>query len=183
VNDRGVRQVFTPVMWKIPVPPRLHIFLWLLANNKVLTRDNLAKRRHLDDKSCLFCNEPETNAHLFFGCCVAQVMWGVIAELFTLPRVKDFESFGKMWLRGKNFKAYNVLYTAVVWSLWKTRNNLCFQGMAWTKVEAVMSRCAGMIRSWAMLSKSEDAERLDGWAKKCKASEPGMATKFRIFGI
>jgi hypothetical protein len=39
------------------------------------------------------------------------------------------------------------LYTAVVWSLWKTRNNMCFQGMAWTKVEAVMSRCARMIRS------------------------------------
>jgi hypothetical protein len=108
VNDRGVRQVFIPVMWKIPVPHWLHIFLWLLANNKVLTRDNLAKRRHLDDKSCLFCNEPETNAHLFFGCCVAQVMWGIIAELFTLGRVKDFESFGKMWLRGKSFKAYNV---------------------------------------------------------------------------
>jgi hypothetical protein len=44
VNDTGVIQVFTLVMWKIHVPPRLHIFLWLLANNKILTRDNLAKR-------------------------------------------------------------------------------------------------------------------------------------------
>jgi hypothetical protein len=47
VNDRGMRQVFTPVMWKIGVPPRLHIFLWLLANDKILTRNNLAKRRHV----------------------------------------------------------------------------------------------------------------------------------------
>jgi hypothetical protein len=42
-----MRQVFTPVMWKIGVPPRLHIFLWLLANDKILTRNNLAKRRHV----------------------------------------------------------------------------------------------------------------------------------------
>jgi hypothetical protein len=41
-------------MWKIPVPSRLHVFLWLLANNKVLTRDNLAKRRAVNDKTCLF---------------------------------------------------------------------------------------------------------------------------------
>jgi hypothetical protein len=54
VNDRGIKQVFTPVMWKVNVPPRLHIFLWLLANNKVLTRQNLAKKRKLDNISRLF---------------------------------------------------------------------------------------------------------------------------------
>jgi hypothetical protein len=66
VNDTGVIQVFTPVMWKIHVPPRLHIFLWLLANNKILTRDNLAKRKQIDDKACLLCNEFESVGHLFF---------------------------------------------------------------------------------------------------------------------
>jgi hypothetical protein len=57
VNDRGIKQVYTPIMRKIsvPPPPRLHIFLWLLANNKVVTIDNLSKRRELNDVSCLFC--------------------------------------------------------------------------------------------------------------------------------
>jgi hypothetical protein len=27
VNDMGVRHVYTPVMWKIKVPPRMHVFL------------------------------------------------------------------------------------------------------------------------------------------------------------
>lgn len=67
INDRGVRQVFTPVMWKVIIPPRIHIFfVWLLADNKVLTRDNLSKRKNLDDKTCLFCSEYETMHHLFF---------------------------------------------------------------------------------------------------------------------
>jgi hypothetical protein len=63
------------MMWKLSIPFRLHIFLWLLANNKTLTRDNLVKRRKLDDGSCLFCNEDESVHPLFFGCCVAKVLW------------------------------------------------------------------------------------------------------------
>jgi hypothetical protein len=65
INNRGVKQVFTPIMWKIPVPSRLHVFLWLLANNRVLTRDNRAKRNNVDDKTRLFCSENESTMHLF----------------------------------------------------------------------------------------------------------------------
>jgi hypothetical protein len=57
VNNRGVKQIYTPVMWSITAPLRLHIFLWLLANGKVLTRDNLAKRRYARDKTCLFYSD------------------------------------------------------------------------------------------------------------------------------
>jgi hypothetical protein len=81
INDRGIKQVYTPVMWKISVPPRLHIFLRLLANNKLLTRDNLVKRKKLDDVSCLFCAEPESVCHLFFECCVSKVMWQNFSEM------------------------------------------------------------------------------------------------------
>jgi hypothetical protein len=52
VNNIGVRQVFTPAVWNITMLPIVHIFLWLLANNKTLTRDNLAKRRKVDDETC-----------------------------------------------------------------------------------------------------------------------------------
>jgi hypothetical protein len=92
VNDRGVRQIFTPVVWKIKVPPRIHIFLWLFARNKLLTRDNLAKRRKLDDQSCLFCSDNESVHHLFFYCCVARQMWYNIAEILELPVGQKFES-------------------------------------------------------------------------------------------
>jgi hypothetical protein len=65
-------------------PPRLHIFLWLLANGKVLTRDNLAKRRHVEDKTCLFCKEAETPVHVFYDCCVAKVLWERVSEVTDL---------------------------------------------------------------------------------------------------
>jgi hypothetical protein len=43
----------------------------LVANNKNFMRDNLSKRKSLDDMSCLFCSEYESVSHLFFSCCVA----------------------------------------------------------------------------------------------------------------
>jgi hypothetical protein len=36
INDRGVKQVFTPVMWKILVPPRIHIFYGFLLTTRLL---------------------------------------------------------------------------------------------------------------------------------------------------
>jgi hypothetical protein len=66
INHRGVVPLYISAMWKLKVPPRLQIFLWLLAKNKILTRGNLSKRREVSDKTCLFCNEMESVTHLFF---------------------------------------------------------------------------------------------------------------------
>jgi hypothetical protein len=134
INNRGIQHVFTPVMWKIFVPSRLHIFMWLLANNKVLTRDNLAKRKNVDNKTFLFCDDLESTHHLFYECCVTQIMWGVVAKITGLPEILDFESMAKLWLRDKRLKAMNVFSTAVVWCIWKVRNEICFQGACWTEM-------------------------------------------------
>jgi hypothetical protein len=96
VSDRGMKKVFTPVMWKIKIPSRVHIFLWLLPNSKVLTRDNLAKRRQVDDLSCLFCSETESISHLFFECCVAKVFWQTISDITNVELGSDFESVAKL---------------------------------------------------------------------------------------
>jgi hypothetical protein len=114
INNRGIQQIYMPVMWKLYVPSRLHIFLWLLANNKVLTRDNLSKRKNVDDKTCIFCTEYELVSHLFYECCVARIMWGVVAKLTNRPEIVDFESMAKLWIRDKTLKIMNVLTTAVI---------------------------------------------------------------------
>ena len=64
--------VHVSAVWSIKVPPRVHMFLWLLVNKRVLAGDNLAKRRKVKDESCLFCNEREPSQHLFFDCVVAK---------------------------------------------------------------------------------------------------------------
>jgi hypothetical protein len=111
INNRGVRQLYTPLVWKLSVPSQLHIFLWLLSKAKVLTRDNLAKGKNLDDKSCLFCNESESISHLFY-CCVARVTWKNVYEVCGRILGTDFESVAKLWFQGKKLKAINIVTTA-----------------------------------------------------------------------
>ena len=128
VNSRGVVPVHTPAVWKLHVPPRLHVFLWLLANNRLLTRDNLAKWRHVDDISCLFCSEPKTNHHLFFDCFVAKLIWPVVSSMLGVDVGSDFESVARWWLSNKKNYVINIVCIAALWALWKVRNELCFQG-------------------------------------------------------
>lgn len=65
VNFRGIKPVFRSAIWAIPIPPRVHFFLWLLTQNKVLTRDNVSKRKQIEDKNCLFCCERDFPTFVF----------------------------------------------------------------------------------------------------------------------
>ena len=78
---------------------RLGFILWLLANNKTLTRSNLSKRQHLEDLSCLFCGETETVHHLFFGCCVATSML-LCGATYLKFFIQTWVSILNQWLGG-----------------------------------------------------------------------------------
>lgn len=49
LNHRGVIPVFVHSVWNLQILPRVQIFLWLLSNNRLLTEDNLDKRRDVSD--------------------------------------------------------------------------------------------------------------------------------------
>uniref|UniRef100_A0A0A8Y3J5 Reverse transcriptase zinc-binding domain-containing protein n=1 Tax=Arundo donax TaxID=35708 RepID=A0A0A8Y3J5_ARUDO len=101
VNFRGIIPVYLPAVWKLNDPPRLHVFLWLLSKNRVLTRDNLAKRQFVNDKTCLFCSEEDTVFHLFFGCVVSARMWNELSEVVGFKLDPNFENVAKLWLSQK----------------------------------------------------------------------------------
>jgi hypothetical protein len=140
INDRGVKPEYTPVMWNISVPSRVHIFLWLLSNNKTFTRDNLEKRKKLDDNRCLFCNEPESMSHLFFECCVARLVWSEIAENSGKGIGTDFESVARLWVADKKYKVLNVCSAVALWAIWKLRSEFCFQGAIYSGVQVLLRK-------------------------------------------
>jgi hypothetical protein len=102
------------------------MFLWLLINNRVLTRDNLAKRRKVEDKTCLFCAKKETCQHLFFDCVVAKRCWVLIYEIIEVSVGEDMVNIGKFWLSSKRNSLLNIVTSVVLWSIWKLRNELYF---------------------------------------------------------
>ena len=79
--------------------PKIHLFLWLVAHNKILTRDNLAKRQSVDDLTYVFCSEHETCAHLLFEYFVAHAIWGELKTLLGRNNIEiSFSSIASMWL-------------------------------------------------------------------------------------
>jgi hypothetical protein len=65
INFRGVMPVHISAVWRLRIHPRVHVFLWLLFNNKLLTRDNLQKRQQVPDLSCVFSLEHESVPRFF----------------------------------------------------------------------------------------------------------------------
>ena len=58
--------VYHKRIWKGKIPEKIKIFLWLLANDAIFTRENLRKRKWQGDPSCVFCDSIGTVSHLFF---------------------------------------------------------------------------------------------------------------------
>jgi hypothetical protein len=120
--------VYVHAVWKLQIPPRVQIFLWLLANNRLLSRDNFAKCREVMDQSCFFCKEKETIIHLFFDCCVAKRVWTIVFEVLHLNEGCDFELIVSCWIANKKQANFNTISSSMLWSFGKLWNKMCFLG-------------------------------------------------------
>jgi hypothetical protein len=63
----------------------------------------------------------------------------------------DFESIVRLWLNDKKYKFVNILNAVVLWSLWKTRSNMCFQVSQRMGTRRILALCASSLRSWCLL--------------------------------
>lgn len=152
-----------PTLWAIKVPPRVLFFLWLLFNNRSLTRDNLAKRKKIEDKTCLFCCEEEFVQHLFFDCVVVKQCWHIMAHILHIRIEENLIDIGKYWLSPKKYIVVNIVTSTVLWTVWKLRNEICFQRTSWKSMEILLYRIAGVLQSWTLLCLQEWRDQLLEW--------------------
>jgi hypothetical protein len=66
-------------IWKAKIPLKIRVFMWLVSQNAILTKDNLTKRKWKGNTSGAFCTEKEDEQHLFFGCLSAKYVWRLLA--------------------------------------------------------------------------------------------------------
>jgi hypothetical protein len=66
-------------IWKSKLPPKIKVFMWLINQNAILTKDNLMRRNWQGGLSCSFCNLNESINHMFFDCYLARYVWSLIA--------------------------------------------------------------------------------------------------------
>jgi hypothetical protein len=122
VNFRGVKPVFTPSVWKLNVPPRVHVFIWLVSDNKILTRDDLSKRQLVQDKRCLFCSDLESVEHLCFECDIIKMVWNCVSIIMKKQVGSTYEQVAGLWVSNEANGAVNIITSVVILNAWKMRN-------------------------------------------------------------
>jgi hypothetical protein len=100
-------------LWKIKVPFKIKVFLWLLHREAILTKDNLAKRNWNENIMCYFCDSYETIQHLFFECVLAKFIWRVIQITFGLTISWNMKHVFGDWIQRMNEKDRRLLYVGM----------------------------------------------------------------------
>lgn len=67
-------------LWKLKIPLKIMIFLWLLLKNSIFTKDNLIKRGCTGNELCHFYSGKETMDHLCFLALLPDLsgMWSIV---------------------------------------------------------------------------------------------------------
>ncbi len=131
VDDNTVRH-----LWRIKIPPKVKLFLWLATRNRIMTADNLTRRGWVGPSMCCLCGSAsETLEHLFFTCSFASEVWSW--NLWGEQRLLNalLGSGGGLairWLRaratvmGRRKQLLDLCVGATCWEIWIERNQRIF---------------------------------------------------------
>lgn len=151
LNFHGVQPIQLLLWWQLPVPPKIRAFMWLMSKNKILTKLQLQDRGWQGDLRCQFCPLEESSDHLFFQCFFARAIWfymgdcqhfrhhwttlqDVIVFSHTLPKISR--------------NAFLIVVCAVIWSVWKQRNDLCFSNSIVHSCRKTIMHIISLVVSW-----------------------------------
>lgn len=83
VSDEGLKSKFMKLIWKIQCPSKFKIFSWLVMQDKILSKANLARRDWTGNTSCVFCGyhiDMVSCLHLFVYCPFVASTWNFFID-------------------------------------------------------------------------------------------------------
>jgi len=123
-------------IWRIKVPHKVSIFVWLLAKEATLTVDNLMSRGMTLCSRCFLCKETaETVNHLFLHCPFTAHLWRIILNLkgiaWTMPGkiTEALSSWEGICSHAKDRSRWRIVPACIWWTIWKERNSRCFESL------------------------------------------------------
>lgn len=129
-------------------------FNWLAWKNKILTLENLEKKRcnRMPTATCVVCHSDiESGDHLFIQCSFACRIWDYIISLLHLPEppalVKNLWDSWRISVRQSQRDMSDIVIKAIVWNVWLTRNDYIFNANV-LHVYSVIIKIDCMILSW-----------------------------------
>jgi hypothetical protein len=123
--------------------PTHTFFAWTAAQGKILTLDNLKKKRVIVIDRCCMCKmNGESVDHLLLHCKVARALWNAIFSRFSLSWVMPLrvvDLFACWWTGGRSRSAavWKMVPCCLLWCLWNERNDRQFEDKERTSEELI----------------------------------------------
>ncbi|KAK8993359.1 hypothetical protein V6N11_033460 [Hibiscus sabdariffa] len=128
------RQTIWKLIWRMAIPQRLRLFLWLAYQQNIMTNATRYGRNLAPSPTCPLCgNLPESVLHTLRDCADVCHLWSQI-----LPDAVQRPFFGSNlhnWLSCNLSAAFihpsvglpwPLIFSAFVWQIWKRRNDVVF---------------------------------------------------------
>ena len=75
-SDTSNQEQFWKRIWKLCIPNKIKIFLWRVCSNALPSKENLKKKKILDDAKCSACLSVQENTfHAIWGCEMLHHIW------------------------------------------------------------------------------------------------------------
>jgi hypothetical protein len=142
-------------VWRTQAPPRAALFVWTAALGKILTADNLRKRKTIIVDRCYLCKrDGESVDHLLLHCDVASTQWNLVFSRFGMSWVmpsRVIDLFACWWKAGRPRSAavWKMVPICIFWCAWKERNLRCFEDME-NSLENIVASFFRMLYFWTV---------------------------------
>lgn len=130
-------------LWKLKLPQRISMFLWLFRQNKILTNVACLSWGITDNDNCKKCGYGEDRNHIFRECLRAKKVRNLISpNVLIFPNV-DFVTLLDANLRNINKNSlnsvsWNTVFASTIWHIWKMRNEFQFNNVNQSDNEVVI---------------------------------------------
>eukprot|EP00253_Pinus_taeda_P008595 PITA_08595 len=138
LKDQLTKDKLWEKIWSPPIWPKISTFLWLLSHNRILSWDNLRKRKFEGPSICLNCKmEEESAVHLMQLCPFSRKIWEKVTFRCQTEghKIGDLNNTIHNWPQ-KPYQS-NILNSLwqkipgiIMWNLWKERNRRIFKNQS-----------------------------------------------------
>ncbi|XP_023882197.1 uncharacterized protein LOC111994540 [Quercus suber] len=172
------RGLLWPRLWKLRLPNKIKLFGWRACHNILPTKDNLVRRRVIEDSMYELCYQgSESGLHVLWECGVAKDVWaGSMGRL--QKSVCGQMDFSHLFVILLNRLSREELETFMVqcWLIWNQRNSVLHGGKL-QDPSRLIQRVADLLNEF---NKAQEQLHISSLIHPVQQWEPPMGLSYKV---